>query len=150
MGKYVNQNLGNGEYVLFETHLNYVTLWITLLLLLPLGYFLSSYFFYAFIGIFPILLLYYYLTVKTSEFVVTNRKVFIKYGIIATTSLEINLNKIESIGVNQDVLGRVCGYGTIIVSGTGGTQQVFNYIDNPIEFRQNVSQAIDEIHIKNS
>ncbi len=144
MGKYVNENLGVGEEVLFETHLNYVMLWITLLLLLPMGWCLSSYFFYIFVAIFPILFLYYYLNVKTSEFVVTNRKVFIKYGILSIISLEINLDKIESIGVNQDILGMMFGYGTITVSGTGGTMQFFNYIDNPIDFRKNVSMAIDK------
>ncbi len=145
MGKYVNQNLGAGEEVLFETHLNYIMLWITVLIMMPIGFFLSSYLLYVFIALFPILFLYYHLSVKTSEFVVTNKKVFIKYGIISITSLEINLDKIESIGVNQDILGRICGYGTIIVSGTGGTQQFFNFIDNPIEFRKSVSEAIDKL-----
>ncbi len=145
MGRYVNENLGKGEEVLFETHLNYVMIWVMALFFLPMGFFLSMYFFYIFAVLFPVLFLYYYIQIKTSEFVVTNRKVFIKYGVISTVSLEINLDKIESIGVNQDILGRICGYGTIVVSGTGGTQHVFNYIDEPIEFRKNVASAIDNV-----
>ncbi len=143
MGKYVNENLGKNEVVLFETHLNYIMLWVTVLLLLPLGFLLSYYFFFLIAFIFPILFLYYYLSVKTSEFVVTSKKVFVKYGILSIVSAEINLDKIESIRVNQDILGRIGNYGSIIISGTGGTQQVFDFIDNPIDFRKAVAGAID-------
>jgi hypothetical protein len=46
------------------------------------------------------------------------------------------INKVESIDVNQPILGRILNYGTIIVVGSGGTKQSFKNIDKPMELRQ--------------
>ena len=50
----------------------------------------------------------------TSEFAVTNRRVIIKVGLVSRRTVELNLEKVESIGVEQTVLGRMLGYGTIV------------------------------------
>jgi uncharacterized membrane protein YdbT with pleckstrin-like domain len=55
------------------------------------------------------------------------------------------LNKVESIQVNQDILGRILGYGSITVSGTGGTKDPFHKIDAPLEFRKKVQEQIASI-----
>lgn len=77
----------------------------------------------------------------TSEFALTQNRVLIKAGFIRRRSLELRLTQVESVGVDQSVLGRVFGYGTIIVSGTGGTRERFSDIADPLEFRWHV-QAI--------
>jgi uncharacterized membrane protein YdbT with pleckstrin-like domain len=48
----------------------------------------------------------------------------------------MNLSKIESVNVDQSILGRMLGYGTIRIIGTGGTREEFPNISNPIEFRK--------------
>jgi uncharacterized membrane protein YdbT with pleckstrin-like domain len=48
----------------------------------------------------------------------------------------MNLSKIESVNVNQGILGRMLGYGTIVVVGTGGTNEPFAYITDPLTFRK--------------
>jgi uncharacterized membrane protein YdbT with pleckstrin-like domain len=48
----------------------------------------------------------------------------------------MNLSKIESVNVDQGILGRILGYGTIRIIGTGGTKEAFPKILNPLEFRK--------------
>jgi len=72
----------------------------------------------------------------TSEFAITNKRIIIKVGLIKRITLEMNREKIESIGVDQGILGRIFNYGTIVISGTGSTKQIFKAIINPIQFRK--------------
>jgi uncharacterized membrane protein YdbT with pleckstrin-like domain len=74
----------------------------------------------------------------SSEFAITNKRVLIKVGLIRRHSLELLLSKVEGIGVDQGVLGRILGYGTITVSGVGGTKEAFAMISSPLEFRRQV------------
>jgi uncharacterized membrane protein YdbT with pleckstrin-like domain len=83
----------------------------------------------------------------TSEFAVTNRRVIIKVGLISRRTVELKLEKIESIGVDQSISGRVFGYGTIVVKGTGGTNEPFRGIARPLEFRKAVNEA-SEAHAR--
>ena len=72
----------------------------------------------------------------TSEFVITNKRIIIKTGFISRKTLEMNLNKIESVNVDQGILGRILGYGTITIIGTGGTRESFHDISSPLLFRR--------------
>jgi len=80
---------------------------------------------------------------SASEFAVTNKRVMIKIGILRRHTVEVLLTKVESIGVDQGILGKILGYGTIIVSGTGGTKEPFSHIENPLEFRRQILIAED-------
>jgi len=78
----------------------------------------------------------------TSEFAVTNKRVLIKTGWIRRYSLETLLTKVESIRVDQSILGRMLDYGTIIISGTGGSKEPFHKIADPMLFRRRVQDQI--------
>lgn len=78
----------------------------------------------------------------SSEFAVTNKRVLVKVGLVRRHSLELLLQKVEGIGVDQGILGRILGYGTITVSGTGGTREAFRMIANPLEFRRQVQASL--------
>src|SRR3989442_1924644 len=73
---------------------------------------------------------------RTSEFAVTNKRVVIKVGLIRRHTLELLLAKVESIGVEQAVLGRILGYGAIASVGTRCTTEFFVTIAPPLEFRK--------------
>jgi uncharacterized membrane protein YdbT with pleckstrin-like domain len=77
-----------------------------------------------------------------SEFAVTNKRVLVKVGLVRRHSLELLLQKVEGIGVDQGILGRILGYGTITVSGTGGTHESFAMIARPLEFRRQVQASL--------
>jgi uncharacterized membrane protein YdbT with pleckstrin-like domain len=74
----------------------------------------------------------------SSEFAVTNRRVLIKVGLISRHTLELLLHKVEGIGVDQTLSGRLLGFGSIVVTGTGGTRERFDRIADPLEFRRHV------------
>jgi uncharacterized membrane protein YdbT with pleckstrin-like domain len=78
----------------------------------------------------------------SSEFAITNKRVLIKVGLVRRHSLELLLQKVEGIGVDQGILGRLLGYGTITVSGVGGTKEAFRMISNPLEFRRQVQASL--------
>lgn len=116
MGTYVNEHLGKDEHVIHETKLH----WITFLRLRGI----------ISLGILP------FLDYITTEMAITNKKVVGKYGFFSRRTLEMNLPKIESISVDQGIIGRILGYGTITVIGTGGTRESLSYMTNPLDFRK--------------
>ena len=118
MGKYIDNNLINDEYIVYETNYHWI---------LYFNHLISS---IITLGIYP------YLVSKFSEFGITNKRLIIKTGIFSRRTLELNLSKIESVNVNQSILGRILGYGSIGVIGTGGTKEYFVSIKNPLEFRR--------------
>jgi len=79
----------------------------------------------------------------TSEYGVTDKRVLMKTGWIRRNSLEIFLQKLEAIHVDQTVVGRIFNYGTIVIIGTGGTQDYYCYIPQPLSFRKRVQQQAD-------
>ena len=79
----------------------------------------------------------------TTEFAVTNRRVIAKTGFIRRHTLEMLLPKIESVSVNQNVLGRLLNFGTVTVTGTGGTKESFRAIVEPIGVRKKINQIIE-------
>ena len=79
------------------------------------------------------------------EIAVTNRRVMIKTGMFSRRSLEIMLAKVESIGIDEPAMGRLLGYGTVVVHGTGGTPEPFTRIARPSEFRRQVQEQVDKV-----
>ncbi|MCY7351130.1 MAG: PH domain-containing protein [Cytophagaceae bacterium] len=124
MGSYVNEHLIKDEQVVYETTYH----WIIFLELASI--------FTLFIR--PLILK------SSDEFVVTNKRIIIKTGFISRDTIELNLNKVESIEVEQSVFGRMLGFGTLKVNGTGVTGQAFHKIDNPLEFRRRLQEQYDQ------
>jgi uncharacterized membrane protein YdbT with pleckstrin-like domain len=82
-----------------------------------------------------ILLFREWFTQWTTEIVVTNRRVVYKRGFISRYTREMNMEKIESVGVEQPLLGRLLNYGTIDVRGTGTGLEQLRGIAQPLELR---------------
>lgn len=121
MGSYVNNNLIRDEQVIYETQYHW-KIFFTLKAIFSLF-------------IYPILARW------SDEFVVTNKRIIIKTGIISRRTFEMNLNKIETVNVDQSILGRMFGFGTITVIGTGGTREDFPDIAKPTEFRKKFQEV---------
>jgi uncharacterized membrane protein YdbT with pleckstrin-like domain len=79
---------------------------------------------------------------NATEMAVTNKRVIVKTGLASRRTIEIVLSRIESIAVEEPTMGRMLGYGTVIVRGTGGTPEVFEKIAHPLEFRAQVQAQI--------
>lgn len=78
----------------------------------------------------------------SSDYAVTDKRVLAKYGLIRRESLETLLSKVEAIGVDQDVTGRLFNYGTLSITGTGGTRETLAMIPQPLEFRRRIQAQI--------
>ena len=79
---------------------------------------------------------------KTSEFGITTKRVLLKTGLVRRNSLEVLLSKVEGIQVDQGILGRILGYGSVTVTGTGGAKDPFPRIAKPLNFRRIVQEQI--------
>ena len=75
----------------------------------------------------------------TTELAITDRRIVFKRGFIRRHTIEMNMDKIESVDVDQSIFGRIFDYGDIIVRGTGTGFEPLHGIDSPIEFRNHVS-----------
>ncbi len=152
---FVDKNLLPGEAVIYRTKLhwsNFVKLGMSAILLLAAAVFFLylksrgwEFWLYCSLGSLlgaVLTLAAIAITYATSEFAVTNKRVLIKVGFIQRTSFELLLKQVESILVEQGIMGRVLGFGTIIVIGTGGSKEEFDYISDPLEFRKQVQSQI--------
>ena len=86
---------------------------------------------------------------NATEMAVTNKRIIIKVGFLTKRTVELFLSKVESVGVEQTLAGRVMGYGSMAVRGTGGTNEPFHHVANPLEFRRQVQHQIKE-HVNSS
>ena len=77
----------------------------------------------------------------TTELAITDRRVIYKTGLLARHTLEMNRGKVESVDVNQSVLGRMFGFGTIVLRGTGGSLEPMRMISDPLVFRSHITAA---------
>ena len=75
----------------------------------------------------------------STELAVTDRRVIYKSGIFARHTLEMNRSKVESVDVDQSLLGRLLGFGTITVRGTGGSLEPIRMISDPLTFRSHIT-----------
>lgn len=76
------------------------------------------------------------------ECVVTNKRVILKTGLLKIRTVEMFLNRVESVVVEQSLLGRMLGYGTILARGAGGTPEPFHKIAKVKEFQRQIQEQI--------
>jgi len=74
----------------------------------------------------------------TTEIAITNRRIILKRGFIRRDTAEMHMDKVESVDVNQSLLGRLFDYGDVTVRGTGAGLETLRLIDAPLAFRNHV------------
>lgn len=84
--------------------------------------------------------LYFY--IKSFEMVVTNKRVIAKFGLFIQKTFEMNLKKVEGCNLNQGLLGRIFGYASLTVRGTGGGIAPFPYISNYEAFKRKIDEMV--------
>ena len=141
---YIEQNLIEGEVVIYKTKLHWfpVFLWPAFILLLFVFGLISDNgeagAFFLLIAL--ILGLGSLVNYSASEFGVINKRILAKVGWVSRRSLDILLTKVEGIHAEQGILGKILGYGTVVVTGSGGTKSVLKNIAYPLEFRKIVQE----------
>ncbi|MCF6219799.1 MAG: PH domain-containing protein [Robiginitomaculum sp.] len=132
MGSYIQNSLMRDEKVIYEGK---VSIW-SLIPLFIIG--LITIMFFVGIIFWIIALLRY----MTTELAFTNKRVIAKTGFISRKTIELNLAKVESVQVQQGVIGRIFNYGSLIISGAGNPQTPISGISNPMSFRQSLNEFI--------
>jgi uncharacterized membrane protein YdbT with pleckstrin-like domain len=149
---YVEKHLLPGEEIMHRGHLHKIVYLIPFIIALifmavAVGGFVAESYVLAGAALVLALvpLLWAQILYTSSEFAVTDKRVIIKVGFIQRRTLETLLGKVEGIEVNQGILGRVLNFGTIAVTGTGGTREEFQNIANPLEFRRQVQAQVASV-----
>jgi uncharacterized membrane protein YdbT with pleckstrin-like domain len=157
--KYVTRVLQPGESVVYATSFHWlVYLRATIWLLMALAALIGSQFVYSDdpgvahnvrIGLYAVAAIFALFAFAswlralirrvTTELAVTDRRVIYKTGLIRRHTIEINRSKVETVGVNQSILGRLLGFGTIVVRGTGGSFEPISFIAEPLTFRNHIT-----------
>jgi len=127
MAGYIQRVLSHEEQISYEAR---ISLW-SLLPQILIGIVLLP-----FLGLGLIFLAAAFIKYISTELAITNKRVIAKFGFIRRRTIEINLRKVESIQVDQGIMGRICGYGSLLVSGAGNPQAPIPDISNPLGFRQ--------------
>ena len=75
----------------------------------------------------------------TTETDVTNLRVVHKTGFIKRRTFEMALDKVESVDVNQTILGRILNYGDVTIQGVGEGRETIKTIGAPLQFRSHIT-----------
>ena len=146
---YVEDHLLPSEQVVHRAHLHKIVylgpLFLAILMMIgATGAFMAGSYGIAAVALALALvpLIWAQIVYSSSEFAVTNKRVIIKVGFIQRRTLETLLSKVEGIEVHQGFLARMLDFGTIVVTGTGGTREQFANISAPLEFRRQVQAQV--------
>ena len=82
---------------------------------------------------------YYY-----SSITIKKKQVILRTGIIVRQTVDMPLSKIETIDIRQSILGSVLQYGALVITGTGGTKHLINYIYRPLTCRRYIEQLMND------
>jgi uncharacterized membrane protein YdbT with pleckstrin-like domain len=149
MGRYIDDILQPGEKVLYSTNAHWIfyfpaiVTWVVAVILLILSRANVS------LGISllclsaaaVVALVALYLTLQawfrrwTIETDVTNLRIVHKVGFIKRRTFEMSLDKVESVDVNQSILGRILNYGDVTILGVGEGRETIKTIASPLAFR---------------
>ena len=135
---YIEQSLGHGETLVARAHFSWWYSFKAWMALIFLGW--------CIIGI----VIFVQMMVRkwTTEIGITSHRFVEKYGALSMHTNEIALPNIEGVKVHQSVVGRVLGYGTVRIEGTGVDAIEFpKMIADPVGFRRAIESA-KEINVK--
>jgi len=79
---------------------------------------------------------------QTTELGVTNKRMIVKVGFIRRRTLELLLRQVEALSVDQTLGGRMLGYGSITLTGTGGVREIFHRVREPLELRRRIQGQV--------
>ena len=155
MTSYIEQILQPGERRLYSGRLHWILYWKGLVLLLAALFFFVlagnaephngwPRLFWLIIALLCVVGSAYYLFWAwferwTTEIEVTDRRIVYKEGFIRRNTIEMHMDKVESVDVYQSVLGRILNYGRVTIRGTGEGWQPIRKVAEPLELRNHIT-----------
>ena len=89
-----------------------------------------------FLGLFQMLRAWF--VVANTEIIVTSRRLIYKTGFIARDTIEMNLDKVESVLVEQRLLGRMLDFGRVVVRGVGSGLEPIERVAAPLQLHRSI------------
>jgi membrane protein YdbS with pleckstrin-like domain len=86
-----------------------------------------------------------WVTYHFSSITIKRKQVIFRTGIIVRQTVDIPLSKIETIDIRQSIFGSILQYGTLVITGTGGTRHLINYLYRPLTCRRYVEQLMNAL-----
>lgn len=83
-----------------------------------------------------------WLTYHFSFLNIKKNRIVMCSGILVRQTVDIPMNKIESIDIRQSILGSILQYGSLVITGTGGTRQSINFINKPLTCRRYIENLM--------
>tara|TARA_E500000178_G_C16581359_1_gene556203 strand:- start:18 stop:449 length:432 start_codon:yes stop_codon:yes gene_type:complete len=83
-----------------------------------------------------------WLTYHFSSLTIKKKQVILRKGILVRQTMDIPMTKIESIDIKQSIIGTLFQYGSLVITGTGGTQQWMTYVSKPLTCRRYVEELM--------
>lgn len=147
---YTEKSLVEGESLVYIARLHWIIFLPPIFILILANLFLHYFHFLHahyialfFVALGVLLVLVIFGEYFSTEFGVTNKRIIVKVGMIGRTARELFLNRIESIQLQQTILGRILGYGAVIPAGTGGDKaRLHSYIENPMKLKKIIDEQI--------
>ena len=96
-------------------------------------------------GLTWLIALYEYFRLRSIEQGVTNKRVILKNGIISRHTEEMKLSSIETVEIEQGIWGRMFGYGTVKLTGSGISDVKFRNIDDPMQVKRDIESVSNPI-----
>lgn len=85
-----------------------------------------------------------WVTYHFSSITIKKKQVILRTGLLVRQTVDIPLSKIETIDIRQSIWGSLLRYGTLIITGTGGTRHLINYLAQPLTCRRYIEQLMNE------
>lgn len=85
-----------------------------------------------------------WVTYHFSSLTIKKKQVILRTGVLVRQTVDIPLTKIETIDIRQSILGSLFRYGSLVITGTGGTRYLINYLDKPLTCRRYIEQLMNE------
>lgn len=83
-------------------------------------------------------------TYHFSALLIKNKQVILITGVLVRQTIDIPLNKIACIDIRQSIFGSILQYGTLVITGTGGTSQYIKLLNKPLTCRRYIEQLMHE------
>lgn len=116
-----------------------VFIFAILLLLLSTGMFPLTVFFTL---IAVVVFFYCYLQKSILTLIVTNQRIFIRAGIVKIDTVQMRMERIESVEIQKTLIGYMLGYGTVIITGVGNQFAFIPYVENSAEIRNKLDEVL--------
>lgn len=139
MSSYIEHALVGDERLLHQGHVSLWSLWS----LIATGVLLAPLY-----GVGLLFLVVAFVHYKSTELAVTTKRLIVKHGFVRRATMELNIHKVESIHVDQGVIGRMLNFGTVEISGTGTSHAPLSSIADPMAFRRAFVEAQDAEHAR--